>query len=80
MEITLCHASTRLNEPVGERRLAMINMGDDAEVSYMFHRVVLSESSREKQPTMPPVSLGAVTESDGVTGMVKVILTCLRQN
>jgi len=30
-----------LNKTVGERRFSMVNMGDDAEISNLFHNAVL---------------------------------------
>jgi hypothetical protein len=49
MKITLRNASTGLNESVGESRLAMINMGDDAEVSNVFHSGSFSRKHLEQQ-------------------------------
>ena len=49
MKVTLRNTSTGLNESVGESRLAMINMGDDAEVSNVFHSRIFNR----KQPASP---------------------------
>ena len=49
VKITLRDTATGLNESVGQSRLAMINMGDDAEVSNVLH----SGSFNRKQQARP---------------------------
>jgi hypothetical protein len=48
------HVATQLNEPVGERRFSVVNVGDNGEVAYergIGHGRVLSTSpSRAKGP------------------------------
>ena len=43
MKFTLRDAATGLNKPIRQRRFSVIDMGDDAKVSNMFHGLVLSE-------------------------------------
>ena len=37
-ELTLRNAITGLDQSIGQRRLAVINMGDNAKIPNMFHR------------------------------------------
>jgi len=48
VQFTLCYAATGLDQPVGQRRFSMVDMGDDAEVSNMFHGFVLPEIFLER--------------------------------
>ena len=38
MELTLCNATTGLDQSIGESRFAMVNMGNNAKVPNMFHK------------------------------------------
>jgi len=36
-ELPLCHATTGLDQSIGQSRLTMINMGDNAKIPNIFH-------------------------------------------
>ena len=37
LKLTLCHTAASLNQSIRKRRLAVVNMSDNAEVSSVFH-------------------------------------------
>jgi len=45
----LIHESGALDEPVGQRGLAVVNMGNDAEIPYGFHKWPLEGGLALKQ-------------------------------
>ena len=49
MQIALRNSTASLDEPVCQGRLAVIDMGDNAEVSYVFHPLVLAGNGLKQQ-------------------------------
>ena len=51
LHLALGQAAAILDEPIGERRLAMVDVGDDREVAYVFHRQTKKapQGSEERQ-------------------------------
>jgi hypothetical protein len=47
MQISLRNPTASLDEPIRHSRLAMVDMGDNAEVSNVFHGICFSRKQRE---------------------------------
>ena len=80
------HGSGLLDQPVGERRLAMVDMGDDGEVADVVDRVgghgaAISRARGGREPIRPPCPQGRPSTSPSMScfWVTGVSLSTIRQ-